>query len=49
MNTFIILTGNGAGKQTNTHYPRRADIATAADLEAVAKLDHAVAEVSPTC
>lgn len=45
MSTFTISTGNGAGQQTNTPYPHRADIATAADLEAAAKLDHAAAEV----
>lgn len=49
MSTFTILIGNGAGQQTNTPYPHRADIATAADLEAAAKLDRAAAEVSPAC
>lgn len=44
MNPMTMYTATVAGQQNNTAYPNRHQVATAADLEAVARLDHVVAE-----
>lgn len=44
MTPMTMYTATVAGQQNNAHYPNRHEVATVADLEAVARLDHVVAE-----
>lgn len=44
MSPMTMYTATVAGQQNNAHYPNRHEVSTAADLEAVARLDHVVAE-----
>ncbi|MCI7305498.1 MULTISPECIES: phage/plasmid primase, P4 family [Actinomycetaceae] len=44
MSVFTLFTAHAAGCQTNTIYPYKAPITSAADLEAAARTDHVAAE-----
>lgn len=44
MTPMTMYTANVAGQQNNAHYPRQHDVTSEADLEAVARFDHVVAE-----
>ncbi|MEW6860134.1 phage/plasmid primase, P4 family [Trueperella pyogenes] len=44
MTPMTMYTATVAGQQNKAHYPNRHEVATVADLEAVARLDHVVAE-----
>ena len=44
MKAMTMFTATVAGQQNNAHYPNPHTVTTAADLEAVARLDHVVAE-----
>lgn len=44
MDPMTMYTATVAGQQTNAHYPSKHAVATAADLEAVARFDHVVAK-----
>lgn len=44
MKPMTMYTANVAGQQNNARYPNRVEVTTVADLEAVARLDHVVAE-----
>lgn len=44
MKVMTMFTAQVAGQQNNVHYPNPHSVTTAADLEAVARLDHVVAE-----
>ncbi|WOH93778.1 hypothetical protein [Corynebacterium urealyticum] len=44
MKVMTMFTAQVAGQQNNAHYPNHHDVITAADLEAVARLDHVVAQ-----
>ena len=44
MKAMTMFTAQVAGQQNNAHYPNPHTVITAADLEAVARLDHVVAE-----
>ncbi|WKD61693.1 hypothetical protein CCICO_08400 [Corynebacterium ciconiae DSM 44920] len=44
MNSMTIDTAQVAGQQNNAHYPNHHVVINAANLEAVAQLDHVVAE-----
>ncbi|MCG7258074.1 MULTISPECIES: hypothetical protein [unclassified Corynebacterium] len=44
MKAIAMFTAQVAGQQNNAHYPHPHTVTTAADLEAVARLDHVVAE-----
>lgn len=44
MKAMTMFTAQVAGQQNNAHYPNPHTVTTAADLEAVASLDHVVAE-----
>lgn len=44
MKVMTIFTAQVAGQQNNAHYPHPYTVTTAADLEAVARLAHVVAE-----
>ena len=44
MSVFTLFTAHAAGRQTNTIYPNKAPITSAADLEAAARVDHVAAE-----
>lgn len=44
MKAMTMFTAQVAGQQNNAHYPNQHTVTTAADREAVARLDHVVAE-----
>lgn len=44
MTPMTMYTATVAGQQNNAHYPNRVEVTTLVDLEAVARLDHVVAE-----
>ena len=44
MKAMTMFTAQVAGQQNNAHYPNPHTVTTAADLEAVTRLDHVVAE-----
>ncbi|WP_408923027.1 hypothetical protein [Corynebacterium tuberculostearicum] len=44
MKAMTMFTAQVAGQQNNAHYPNPHTVTTAADLEAIARLDHVVAE-----
>ncbi|QOQ39381.1 phage/plasmid primase, P4 family [Trueperella pecoris] len=44
MTPMTMYTALVAGQQNNAHYPHQHDVTSEADLEAVARLDHVVAE-----
>lgn len=44
MKMMTMFTAQVADQQNNAHYPNPHSVTTAADLEAVARLDHVVAE-----
>ena len=44
MTTFTLFTATTSGLASNTHYPNKATITDAADLEAAARFDHVAAE-----
>lgn len=44
MTTFTLFTATTSGLASNTHYPNRATITDASDLEAATRFDHVAAE-----
>ena len=44
MTTFTLFTATTSGLASNTHYPNKATITDAADMEAAARFDHVAAE-----